>query len=87
MGTDRESIKLAIKDEFLGRFRGMQAKEGDALSPDWLYNDFLPSLSRKEEKALEEIVGEMMNEGIIVQTSGRRPTYQLTRKGRELLCL
>lgn len=87
MGVDKESIKLAIKDEFLGRFRQMNAGEGDVLSMDWLYNDFLPSLSKKEEKILEETISEMINEGIIARADSRATTYQLTRKGQEMLCL
>lgn len=80
-------MKLAIKDEFLGRFRMAKAKEGDALSPKWLYEDFLPSLSREEEAALEETVAEMLHEGIIVGSGGAKPTYTITQKGVELLCL
>lgn len=87
MGTQKEALKQAIKDEFLGRFRKMQAKEGDRLSAQWLYDEFLPSLSPSEEAALEETVAEMIHEGIITRTSGPRSTYELTRKGVELLCL
>jgi predicted transcriptional regulator len=43
-------------------------------------------LSGKEEAALEEGIAEMIHDGIIVRTDDHRPTYRLTRKGRELLC-
>jgi len=86
MGTQKESIKLAIKDELLGRFREANAKAGDVLSPEWLHNEFLPTLSAKEEKALEEVVAEMITEGIIAYVGGAKPTYKLTKKGEEILC-
>ena len=86
MGTDLEAIKLAIRNELLGKFKSEKSKEGDILSRNWLYNDFLPSLTAKEEKALEEIIREMINEGLIEYISGVKPTYRLTKKGVEALC-
>lgn len=86
MGAQREAIKLAIKDELLGRFRSANAKAGDPLSPKWLYEDFMPTLSAKEEMALEETVGEMIAEGIIEYVGGSQPTYRLTQWGRDILC-
>lgn len=87
MGAQKEALKLAIKDEILGRYRTAKAKEGDILSRSWLYGEFLPSLSRREEEALEEALAEMIREGIIRPTGGAKPTYGITRKGVELLCL
>jgi hypothetical protein len=91
MGAQKEALKLAIKDEFLGRLRESYdahgGDEGLTLSVKWLYEDFLPSLSVKEEAALEEIIAEMIQEGIIAVVNGRRTTFQLTRKGMDLLCL
>ena len=86
MGEHNESIKLAIKDELIGRFRVFKAREGDLLSPDWLHDIYLPTLSSKEEKAFEEVIGEMIAEGIIEYVSGRKPSYSLTKKGEEILC-
>lgn len=86
MGAHKEAIKLAIKDEFLGHFRKANAKPGDILSVAWLYNDFLPSLSGKEQQALEEIINEMINEGLIKYIDGPKVTYALTQKGKDLLC-
>ena len=86
MSEQKEAIKLAIKDELLGRFRAANAREGDNLSPAWLHNEFLPTLSTKEEKALEEAVAEMIAEGIIEYVGGAKPTYKLTKKGEEILC-
>lgn len=43
------SIKMAIKDELLGRLQTTGAKEGAVLSPEWLHNFYLPSLTTKEE--------------------------------------
>lgn len=84
MGTQKEAIKMAIKDEILGHFRRMNAMPGDTISEHWLYNDFLPSLSAKEEAALEEILNEMITEGLI--TYGPRASYALTQKGKEIMC-
>jgi hypothetical protein len=90
MGAHKEALKLAIKDEFLARFRETNMAEsnrGPMLSLQWLYENFLPSLSAQEEAALEEVIAEMLHNGIIVRTDGPQPTYWLTHKGRELLCL
>lgn len=86
MGKHREAIKLAIKDELLGRFRSGTAVEGATLSTEWLYNDFLPSLDQKEESALEEVIGEMIAEGLIEHVITPKPTYRLTKKGADILC-
>lgn len=86
MGQQQEALKLAIRDEFLGRFRSMNAQPGEVLPTGWLYDDFMASLSAKELKALEEAVSEMIEEGLIEYVGGARPTYALTRKGRDILC-
>jgi hypothetical protein len=86
MGTQKEAIKLAIKDEFLSHFRKTGAQPGDILSVAWLYDDFLPSLSEKEQQALEETVNEMINEGLIKYVAGPKATYALTQKGKDILC-
>lgn len=86
MGKQNEALKLAIKDELLGKFRNIGAGAGALLPADWLYDEFLPSLARKEEQALEEIVAEMINEGTIAYVPGAKPTYRLTDKGAEMLC-
>ncbi len=86
MGQQHESIKMAIKDEFFAQFRKMQAKAGDTLSTSWLYDDFMSNLSAKEQKALEEIVSEMIQEGLIEYVGGAKPTYAITRKGLESMC-
>lgn len=85
MGTHREVIKLSIKQEFFEQFGRQQARAGDALSVAWLYDDFLPTLSKKELVALEEILAEMVNEGIIEHVREKRSTYRLTSKGATLL--
>lgn len=86
MGTQKESIKMAIKDEFLGHFRTTNAKPGDIIPVAWLYDDFLPSLSDKENQALEEIISEMIHEGLLEYIDGPRATYALTKKGHEIMC-
>jgi len=86
MGRHQNSIKFAIKDELLGQFSSMQAKPGDVLPLSWLYDEYLPTLSPKEEKALEEVINEMQTQGLIQYVSGVRPTYRLTEKGGTLLC-
>lgn len=86
MGQQHESIKMAIKNEFFAEFRRMQAKAGDTLPANWLYNDFMSNLSAKEQKALEEIVSEMIREGLIEYVGGAKPTYAITRKGLERIC-
>jgi DNA-binding HxlR family transcriptional regulator len=59
---------------------------GDILSVTWLYEDFLPSLSDKEQQALEETINEMINEGLIKYVDGPKATYALTQKGKDILC-
>ena len=86
MGQQLESIKMAIKDEFFGQFRSMQAKAGDTLSVSWLYDDFMTNLSTKEQKALEEIISEMIQEGLIEYVGGAKPTYAITQKGLDSMC-
>jgi RIO-like serine/threonine protein kinase len=83
--TRKEVLKQAVKDELLNRFRIMKAVEGDILSPVWLYEEFLPSLRKRGEEVLEEAIGEMLHDGIIANSNGRRPTYRLTSKGADLL--
>lgn len=86
MGQDKEAIKTAIRDEFLGRFRSMEARAGDVLPVGWLYDDFMANLSVKEQKALEEVVNEMIREGLMEYVGGAKPTYALTQKGVDILC-
>ena len=86
MGKQNEAFKLAIKDELLGEFRRIGAQSGVLIPSGWLYDDFLPSLSAKEERALEETVAEMISEGIIEYVPGLKPTYRLTGKGARMLC-
>lgn len=86
MGEHQESIKLAIKDELLGRFRISKARRGDSISPEWLHDVYLPTLSTKEEKAFDEVISEMIVAGIIEYVSDRKPSYRLTKKGEEILC-
>jgi hypothetical protein len=86
MGAQKEALKLAMKDEILGRFRKANAQPGELLSVAWLYDDFLPSLSEKENQALEEIINEMINDGLIKYVDGPKVTYALTQKGKDILC-
>jgi hypothetical protein len=86
MGKDKEAIKLAIKDEFLSCFKKVDAKPGDTLSVTWLYDQFLPSLTKKEQLALEEAVLEMIHDGLITSIHSPKITYALTQKGKDLLC-
>ena len=86
MGKDRETIKLVIKDEFLSRFKKADAKPGDTLSVKWLYDEFLPSLTKKEQLALEEAIIEMIHDGLITYVHSPKITYALTQKGKDLLC-
>lgn len=86
MGTDKEAIKLAIKDEFLSRFKQADAKPGDTLSVTWLHDQFLPSLTKKEQLALEEAILEMIHDGLIEYVHSPKITYALTQKGKDLLC-
>ena len=82
METRKDRLKRTIREELLGRLAAGQDKESGELSPDWLYGEFLPSLSAKEEVALEETIAEMIADGLVVAVRGRRPTYRLTDKGR-----
>lgn len=75
-----------IKGELLGKFLGVGAGEGARIPSGRLYDEFLPSLDRKEEQALEETVAEMIREGIIEYVPGAKPTCRLTKKGADLLC-
>jgi len=86
MGKQKEAIKMAIKDEILGRFRKMKAKSGDVLAPAWLYDDLMANLSAKEQRAFEEIVNEMIQQGLLEYVGGAKPTYAITQKGLDILC-
>lgn len=86
MGKQSEALKLAIKDELFGEFRRVGVRAGALIPTAWLYDDFLPSLSAKEERALEETTAEMIQEGLIAYVPGPQPTYQLTKRGAEMLC-
>jgi RIO-like serine/threonine protein kinase len=86
MGKQNEARKLAIKDELLGKFRAVGVRAGALIPTGWLYDEFLPSLSNKEEQAMEETVAELIKEGLITYESGAKPTYRLTQKGAETLC-
>ena len=86
MGKQNEALKLAIKDELIGEFRLIGARAGALIPTAWLYDDFLPSLSCKEERALEETTAEMIKEGLIAYVPGPQPTYQLTKQGAAMLC-
>lgn len=87
METRKDRIKMAIRNELLGRFFAIGERGGNTLAGDWLYDEFLPSLSKKEELALEEVLVEMVGEGLIEHVAGRRPTYRLTSKGRNAVHL
>ena len=82
MGTRKERLKTAIREELLARMSSGADKESGRLSMDWLYGEYLPSLSAKEEEALEETIAEMIADGVIVAVRGRRPTYRLAGKGK-----
>ena len=82
----KEELKFAIKDELMGHFRNTGAHAGDVLPTDWLYNEYLVTLSRKEEKLLEEALGEMIHDGLLEFVGDRKPTYRLTAKGEQSLC-
>jgi hypothetical protein len=86
MGGHKESIKSAIKDELIGRFRSSNARQGDILSPEWLHDIYLPTLSAKEAGAFEAVITEMIFDGIIEYVSDRKPSYRLTKKGEEIVC-
>ena len=82
----KEEIKLAIKDELMGHFMSRAAKAGDIVSPDWLHDTYLITLSPKELKILEEAVNEMIHEGLLEYVGGKKPTYRLTVKGEQSMC-
>lgn len=86
MGKQNEALKLAIKDELIGEFRVVGGQAGALIPAGWLYDDFLPSLSVKEERALEEVTAEMIQAGVIAYVPGPQPTYQLTKQGAAMLC-
>lgn len=85
MGVHKEVIKLSIKNEIFEQFNKQQAQEGTLLAAKWLYQEFLPTLSKKEMKALEEILSEMIHDGIIEHIKEKQPSYRLTKKGEGLL--
>lgn len=85
MGVHKEVVKLSIKNEILEQFNTQKAEEGTLLAVKWLYEEFLPTLSKKEMNALEEILVEMIHDGIIEHVKAQRPSYRLTKKGEGLL--
>ena len=83
--SKKDRIKLAIRDELLGRFATGRESDDYVLAADWLYDEYLPTLTKKEERALEEVLAEMIGEGMIEHVGGRRPTFRLTAKGQQKL--
>ena len=83
MGTKKDRIRLAIREELLGRLTSGEDKKKKELSANWLYGEFLPSLNQKEVQALEEVLAEMIADGVIEHVRGRRPTYRLTTGQRK----
>lgn len=84
--TQKQEIKLAIKDDLLEQFRKNAPEAGSLLSSDWLYNTYMPTLDARETKLMEEAVNELIQEGLIEYVGGRKPTYRLTEKGEQALC-
>lgn len=82
MGTRKERIKTAIREELLARMSSGADRQSGQLAADWLYGEYLPSLSAEEEVALEETIAEMIADGVIVAVQGRRLTYRLAGRGR-----
>ncbi|OGQ85456.1 MAG: hypothetical protein A2512_00440 [Deltaproteobacteria bacterium RIFOXYD12_FULL_56_24] len=64
----------------------MKARAGDLLPGTWLYDDFMANLSAKEQLTLEEIINEMIKDGLIAYVGGTKPTYALTQKVVDILC-
>lgn len=85
MGVHNEIIKASMKVEFLEQFTLQGGGRGTTLSIKWLYQDYLPSLSKNEFKALEEVLAEMIQDEILEYVTGGKPTYRLTSKGENLL--
>lgn len=85
MGVHKEIVKQLMKNELLDQFKSHKASGVRQLSTRWLYKHFLPSLSRKELIALEEVFAEMINENSIEYVKGSQPTYRLTSKGEKLI--
>lgn len=85
MGVHKEIIKASMKVEFLEQFTLQGKDRGATLSIKWLYQDYLPTLSKKELKALEEVLAEMIQDEILEYVTRGQPTYRLTSKGENLL--
>ncbi|MEW6429318.1 MAG: hypothetical protein AB1568_14925 [Thermodesulfobacteriota bacterium] len=87
MTSGKSGRKAAIREELLARAAAGDVRTPGQLPADWLHEEFLPSLSAREARAVEEVLAEMIAEGLIehVHVHGRRPTFRLTARGRTAL--
>lgn len=85
MGIHKEIIKASMRVELLEQFTLQGESRGTQLSTRWLYQHYLPTLSKKELIALEEVFAEMIEEKILEYVTGGQPTYRLTGKGENSL--
>lgn len=85
MTSGKSGRMAAIREELLARAAAGDVRTPGQLPADWLHEEFLPSLSAREARAVEEVLAEMLAEGLIEHVHGRRPTFRLTARGRTAL--
>lgn len=74
-----------IKKEILDQFRAMDGEEDDALSKQWLEDEYLPVLDLFERKDFDKAIRQLAAKGVLKFEKGPIPVLKLTEKGANLI--
>ncbi len=77
--------KKTIKREILGKFRLLNAENGDTLPPHWLEFVYLKKLTGDEKKLFKKAVQELAAVGLLGFAEGPELNLRLTQKGENLI--
>lgn len=73
--------KNQVKAELLGTFEQARARPGSLLPPKWLQRHYLPTFAAEEERAFEEAIAELIDQGYVEYVERGTPNLRLTAKG------
>lgn len=77
--------KFEIQTDIINHFKEINAKAGQQLTPGWLTDTYIPSLSEAEKSLIERAIKELVNQGVIEGVNEPEPNYRLTRKGENVI--
>lgn len=77
--------KKTIKRDILGKFRLLDAENGDTLPSHWLDFVYLKKLTGEEKKLFKKAVQELVSVGLIEHVEGPDLNLRLTQKGENLI--